>query len=95
MAERLQAAAESAGCPVARIRYAGRLHPLVALWSVRLREALREALHGRDVRRVTAFQTEVGVADLAWPTQATDPFFNINTPADIAEARRLAENPGP
>jgi molybdopterin-guanine dinucleotide biosynthesis protein A len=28
---------------------------------------------------------------VSWPVEPYDPFFNINTPEDLAEARRIAE----
>lgn len=84
----LRRTADAAECAAVRIRHADRLHPLVGLWSGRLRDPLRSALYERDLRRVTAFQNEVGVIDLAWPTQALDPFININTPDDLDQARR-------
>jgi molybdopterin-guanine dinucleotide biosynthesis protein A len=31
-----------------------------------------------------------GVALAHWPTTPVDPFFNVNTPADAAEAERIA-----
>jgi molybdopterin-guanine dinucleotide biosynthesis protein A len=31
-----------------------------------------------------------GVAVADWPAGPVDPFFNVNTPADAAEADRLA-----
>jgi molybdenum cofactor guanylyltransferase len=89
LVDRLRAAAETTGHPVARVSSAGRLHPLVALWSARLGPPLRDALHGRDQRRVRTFQDDVGAVDVAWPAVSPDPFFNINTPADLVEARGL------
>ena len=86
---RLMAAAEAQKVPVARATYAGRIHALVALWSCRLAEPLRQALFDRDQRKVTAFQAEAGVVDVPWPEGAYDPFSNVNTPADLAEARAL------
>jgi molybdopterin-guanine dinucleotide biosynthesis protein A len=35
----------------------------------------------------------VAIAD--WPTRPVDPFFNVNTPEDVAEAERIAaQDPG-
>ena len=89
LAERLAVAARSAGRPVARATCAGRLHSLVALWSPTLEAPLREALLGRDLRKVTAFQAEVGVADVPWAATPHDPFFNVNTLEDLATARAI------
>jgi molybdopterin-guanine dinucleotide biosynthesis protein A len=31
-----------------------------------------------------------GIAIADWPTAPIDPFFNVNTPEDVAEAERVA-----
>lgn len=89
LASRLAAAARDGGVPVARATCAGRLHPLVALWSCHLAGPLRQALMDRDQRKVTAFQAEVGAADVPWPDTPFNPFVNVNTPEDLAAARSL------
>lgn len=74
----------------------GRTHPTFALWPVDLAAALRAALVEAGERRVTAFiarHAHVEV-DFAFPHVAGldyDPFFNINTPQDLAGAERLAQ----
>ena len=65
----------------------GRTHPVVALWPLELRHELRPALEG-GLRKVGAFTA--GAATAEWPTDPVDPFFNVNTPEDLAEANRLA-----
>lgn len=64
-----------------------RRHPTVALWPVALREALRAAL-ARGEHKVGRFLAEHGAraAEFAAPP---DPFFNINTPEDLARAQSL------
>ncbi len=74
----------------------GRAHPTFALWPLDLADGLRSALTREGERRVTAFvarHAHVEV-DFAFPQVAGldyDPFFNINTPQDLAEAERLAQ----
>ena len=65
-------------------------HHVVALWSVALRDDLRAALIDEDVRRVRSFLDRHAVAFVTWPTAPCDPFFNVNTPADLVEAERIA-----
>lgn len=80
-----------------RIRVAssnGRVHPTFALWPVQLRDELAAFLESGDIRRVMAFLEQAGMDVVGFPDeqfgQATvDPFFNINTPEDLAEAERL------
>lgn len=72
-----------------------RRHPVFALWPVSLREPLKQALAAGE-RRVSAFLDAQDCVDVEFPAQGcgkftVDPFFNINTPADLAEAQRLFE----
>ena len=65
-------------------------HHTVALWSVAVRHDLRTALIQQDIRKVRSFIDRHAVAYVTWPTYPCDPFFNVNTPADLVEAERLA-----
>lgn len=72
----------------------GRVHPTFALWPVSLRVALAGFLQGGDSRRVMTFLEQAGMAAVDFPEMRfgnarVDPFFNINTPDDLAEAERL------
>ena len=68
----------------------GRQHPVIALWPVALREDLRRALTEEDVRKVAEWSARYTVGVAEWPATPLDPFFNVNTPDDVAEAERLA-----
>jgi len=69
----------------------GRLHPVIGLWSVGLRQDLRQALAVEGLRKVERFCERHHIARVAFDTGVGDPFFNVNTAADLAEAeRRLA-----
>jgi len=87
---RLSAARQAAGVPLACARSGDWRHPVVGLWPVALREDLRKALVQEDMRKIEAFTARHGVAVSDWPATPIDPFFNINTPADAAEAERIA-----
>lgn len=63
-------------------------HSVVALWSLALREDLRRALVVDGLRKVGAFAARHPLASVTWPTQPIDPFFNVNTPGDLAAAER-------
>jgi molybdenum cofactor guanylyltransferase len=69
-------------------------HPVIGLWSVALREELRHALVVEDVRGVGRWTERYRLATVTWPAEPFDPFFNANTPDDIATAERLAELDG-
>jgi molybdenum cofactor guanylyltransferase len=68
----------------------GRSHPVVGLWKVSLRDALREALVVEGLRKVDAWIRRYRVATVSWPAEPFDPFFNVNTADDLGEAKRLA-----
>ena len=80
--------AESADLAVAASR--GRPHPVIGLWRVALRDALRRALVVEGLRKVGQWTARARLATVAWPAERLDPFFNANTADDLAEAERLA-----
>jgi len=93
LAERL-AAASARGIAVAAS--GGRRHPVFALWPVALKDELAHFLAEENDRRVTSFMDGHGAIEVDFPLVSHggatfDPFFNINTPDDLAEARRIAE----
>ena len=87
---RLQAAAGPSGLALAATREGAKLyrHPTFGLWPVALRDDLRAALVG-GLRKVVLWTDAHGAGTAEFPTAPFDPFFNINTPADIEEAERL------
>ena len=64
-------------------------YPVVGLWPVRLRLALKEALVKEGVRKVDAWTKRYCRAIAPFPAEPVDPFFNANTPEQLAEAERL------
>ncbi|CCD98272.1 molybdenum cofactor guanylyltransferase MobA [Bradyrhizobium sp. STM 3809] len=87
---RLSEARMSGEADLALAASSGQTHPVIGLWSLRLREDLRRALLHDDIRKVTRFTARYKVATVAWPVVPCDPFFNANTAEDLAEAERLA-----
>jgi molybdopterin-guanine dinucleotide biosynthesis protein A len=67
----------------------GRIHPVFGLWPVSAREALRAWLGTGSSLKVTDFtdSRKYRSRDFAVGSEG-DPFFNINTPDDLAEAER-------
>jgi molybdopterin-guanine dinucleotide biosynthesis protein A len=72
----------------------GHAHHLVALWPVGCRQELREMLSRPGRRDVAGFASRIGTRAVDFPAGAWDPFLNVNTPADLAAARRFAECAG-
>ena len=87
---RLSAARTREAAPLACARSGEWRHPVVGLWPVALRDDLRHALVAEGLRKIEAWTARHGVAVADWPAVPVDPFFNINTPDDAAEAERIA-----
>ena len=86
---RLHAARRERGAQLAAAASGGRAHPVVGLWPTALREALRRALTVENCRKVGRWTGRYRLATAVWPDDPFDPFFNVNTTQDLAEAERL------
>jgi molybdopterin-guanine dinucleotide biosynthesis protein A len=94
LVSRLVEAAAGTASGLAIAASGGRTHPPVALWPVGLRDDLARLLDEGTERKVSAFAMRHGPAICRFgPVRIggrdVDPFFNINTPADMEEAERL------
>jgi molybdopterin-guanine dinucleotide biosynthesis protein A len=87
---RLHSARAAAGAPLACARSGEWRHPVVGLWPVSLREDLRRALADEGLRKIEIWTARHGVAIADWPAEPIDPFFNVNTPEDAAQAQAVA-----
>jgi molybdenum cofactor guanylyltransferase len=87
---RLHQARLAAGTPLACARSGEWRHPVVALWSVALREDLRRALIEEGLHKIEIWTGRHGIAIADWPAEPVDPFFNVNTPEDAARAEALS-----
>jgi molybdopterin-guanine dinucleotide biosynthesis protein A len=87
---RLHQARAAADAIVACARSGERRHPVIALWPVALREDLRQALTSDGVRKVEEWTARYVLGVAEWPATPVDPFFNVNTPEQAAEAERMA-----
>jgi molybdenum cofactor guanylyltransferase len=65
-------------------------YPVVGLWPLHLRQALQDALTKEGVHKVDAWTRRFRRAIATFPAEPVDPFFNANTPEQLAEAERLA-----
>jgi molybdopterin-guanine dinucleotide biosynthesis protein A len=90
LATRLAAAREAQNRPLACARSGEWRHPVVGLWPVALRDDLRKALVDEDLHKIEIWTARHGVAIADWPNKPVDPFFNVNTPEDAAQAERIA-----
>ena len=95
LAERLVAAAENEGHPIALAATTDPKrglseHPTFGLWPVALADNLEEALTVGQMRKVIVWTSRHGAARAVFDDAGAYPFFNVNTPEDLAEAERIA-----
>ena len=85
-------AAEAGRVDIVTATSGGRRHPVFALWATGLADDLRHALAEEGLRKVDRWTARHRMADVEFPLRPEgDPFFNINTPEDLAAAEaRLA-----
>jgi molybdopterin-guanine dinucleotide biosynthesis protein A len=86
----LHARRHEAGADIAVAASAGRTHPVIALWPVEVRHALRQALVSDEIRKIDRFTARFRRAIADWPVESFDPFFNVNEPQDLALAEPIA-----
>lgn len=92
---RLAATVRDRPTAIAVVRSGGEFHPVIGLWPVALADDLDAAL--RDgVRKVLAWTDRHGTVPvdfemLSAAGRAIDPFFNANTPEELAEAAAILE----
>jgi molybdopterin-guanine dinucleotide biosynthesis protein A len=89
LVERLHAGRRQSGGGVACAVSCGRIHPAVGLWSVGLKDGLRETLLAGSTRSVQAWARDHGLAEVEWPCDPVDPFFNVNTVPELMKAEGM------
>jgi molybdenum cofactor guanylyltransferase len=85
---RLNDARAQAGARLVVAQSGEQRHPVAGLWPVDLRDQLRDALLS-GVRKIQLWTARYPLAVAIWASEPVDPFFNINTPDELAEAKRL------
>jgi molybdopterin-guanine dinucleotide biosynthesis protein A len=84
LAKRLAAGIGEMGAAIAVS--SGNLHPVCGLWqTASLAEVPSYCATGK--RSLRGFASQIGYCEVQWPTAGSDPFFNINSPDDLAAAR--------
>lgn len=78
----------------------GRIHPVVALWPISLTDDLANWLADPENRRLQSFIARHPSATVDFPAVETasgplDPFFNVNTPDDLARAEQILKERHP
>jgi molybdopterin-guanine dinucleotide biosynthesis protein A len=96
LVDRLIQARNAAGAEIACAASAGQAHPVAGLWPVHLAPLLRRALVEEGLHRIDRWTARFALVHVAFPAEPFDPFFNVNTPEDLAaaEAWLLREGAG-
>jgi molybdopterin-guanine dinucleotide biosynthesis protein A len=87
---RLCAAAHRTGAMIAVAESAGQLHPTFAVWSTILPVTSADAMRGGAGRKMEDFIALRQHVRVNFDAGAVDPFFNINTPEDLAAAETMS-----
>ncbi len=90
MVTRLAKAIDGTGASMASAASGGRMHPVFSLWPVTMRNDLRRAMNSEKIRRAGLWVDRCNTRRVEFGKQPFDPFFNINTPDDLAAAEQAA-----
>jgi molybdopterin-guanine dinucleotide biosynthesis protein A len=92
---RLHAGLEREDAELACAASDGQPHPVVGLWPIRLREALRRAVIDEKIRKVDVWTGRYRLATVPFDEEipGVDPFFNANRPEDLERAAALLRSP--
>jgi molybdopterin-guanine dinucleotide biosynthesis protein A len=82
-------AAAAGGAELVAASSGGNSNPVIGLWPVALAGELRRALVEEGLRKVDRWTARHRLATVDWPAEPLDPFFNANTPDELAEAELL------
>jgi len=90
---RLVAGMQAAGAELACAASGGQPHPVIGLWPLRLREALRHAVVAEEIRKVDTWTGRYRLSRVPFveETAGVDPFFNANRPDDFERAAALLD----
>jgi molybdopterin-guanine dinucleotide biosynthesis protein A len=86
---RLLAAVERDGADLACAASRGQAHPVFGLWRADLAAPLRKALVEEGIHKVDRWTARYKLVHVDFAAEPVDPFFNANSPDDLAAAERL------
>ncbi|NQV98086.1 MAG: molybdenum cofactor guanylyltransferase MobA [Rhodospirillales bacterium] len=91
---KLMQAVAAEGADMACATSNNRTHPPIAVWPVRLKNELRQAMVDEDMRKIDLWTGRYSTAHVAFDDPDMDPFFNINRPENLDEAERYLAQSG-
>ena len=86
LAQRLLAGAVAQDCAVASASYAGHAQPTFSAWRVDTFAKIEAAVLQRGQGGLMHMLDRLPHVLVDWPEQAPPPFFNVNTPEELAQA---------
>lgn len=89
LAQRLMEQGKFSGRSGCMVRYEEELQPTFSLWHRCLLPDVRSAVLGHGLAGFKQMLGRVELAVLDWAAEEISPFFNVNTPEDLAEAQKL------
>lgn len=87
LVERLFAPIQAGDAQIVLARSGGYDHPVVGIWPTNLKKDLRKALVDEDIRKLKKWIGRYSNTTVEWATDPVDPFFNANSPEDLAKLR--------
>ena len=85
----MREATDLAGDDLACAGSLGRPHPVFGLWPVWLYDNLRQAVVEEGVRKIVEWTGRFRLVEVDFPPNPIDPFHNVNSPEDLAEAEKI------
>ena len=70
---------------------AGQTHFLTGLWPAGVATRIAQEVNRHGLRRMQDVAKRLAARTVQWTADPHDPFFNINTPEDLAKAQRLLQ----
>lgn len=92
LARSLHDRAESEGSMIAVASYRSNLQPTFSLWHRDVLEDLESAVKNDRMAGFKQFLRGRKYSVLEWPASAVNPFFNINDPSALEDARKMTSN---
>ena len=80
---------EANGADMACAMSKDRTHPPFAIWPIRLKDALRAAMIDEGMRKIDLWTSRYKIDHVPFGGEGIDPFFNINKPDNLDEAKQL------
>jgi len=91
LAERLMEQLLSSGRAACMVRYEDELQPTFSLWHRRLVPDVQAAVLDQGLAGFKQLLGRAYLSVLDWATEEVSPFFNVNTPEDLARANLVLE----